>query len=302
MGELLALLSAFFFAFSGATIAKGAPAARGDNGAFLSIVLTGAMALSIWVISGASVTLSENGSFSIAILWFVVAGMLSIVLGRTATFRAIALSGVIAASLLRRLAPVFGAILAYFLLGETVGLIAGVGIGVIVGSLVLVARQDFKKVAGINSAKVGASSVSLGHAYGFAAAACYGSTYVGRKLGLAQLPDPAFGGAIGALTGLVWYALAIPFSQTHRAAVTGLISTTGKWQFMAALSMSAGQVSLFFALNYTTVTTVAIIGGMDIFIGAWLAAFVFRTEPPPSLSVTLGTILATIGVILVALD
>jgi drug/metabolite transporter (DMT)-like permease len=299
IGELLALLSAFCFAFSGAAIAKGAPGASGDNGALLSIVLTAVFGGLIWALMGARLPEVQGAALWAGLGWFVLSGILSTVLGRTTMFRSIALAGVITASLFRRLIPFFGALLAVAILGEMVSAIAGFGMVLIFISLgVVVARELSRAPSSLTSAD---QDARIGHLYGVASAACYGSAYVVRKLGLNHLPDPALGGMIGAIAGLAWYALAAPFNLRHRTAITGLIATTGRWQFAAASAMSAGQISVFFALSYTNVATVAIIGALDIFIAAWLAAFVLRTEPVPGPAVIFATALATMGVVLVAL-
>ena len=49
MGELYALLSAASFGVAGAAVAKGAPAAKGDNGVFLSVILTLMLSVFLWV-------------------------------------------------------------------------------------------------------------------------------------------------------------------------------------------------------------------------------------------------------------
>ena len=52
MGEIYALLSAASFGVAGAAVAKGAPTAKGDNGVFLSIVLTLVLSSFLWFAFG----------------------------------------------------------------------------------------------------------------------------------------------------------------------------------------------------------------------------------------------------------
>ena len=54
MGELFALLSAGCFATANVTITRGSIAGNADNGAFLSILLTAAVAVIAMLLAGSS--------------------------------------------------------------------------------------------------------------------------------------------------------------------------------------------------------------------------------------------------------
>ncbi|MBF9056221.1 EamA family transporter [Rhodobacterales bacterium HKCCA1065] len=300
LGELIALCSAGFFGLAGAAIAKGAQHQRGDNGAFLSIVLTLLFGALIWLVLG-----PEQGwptrwdVLATGMGFFVASGLLATVFGRLTNFRAIALSGAIRASLYRRLIPVFSLILAFVLLGERYEPFTFAGMGLILGSVVLTmrerapARQAFDEVP--------ASQLRLGAIFGAVCALCYAAAYVARKLAMGAVPDAAFGAMVGAITGVLWYIAAAPFSARYHASLTGVFRDTGPWQWIAAASLSVGQVLLFFALKHADVAVVAIIGTTELFIGAYLAAYLFKTEPPPGLWLVLATVLATVGVVMVAI-
>ena len=73
------------------------------------------------------------------------------------------------------------------------------------------------------------------------------------------------------------------------------------WQFVAALCISTGQISQFVALSFTGVSQVAVVNSVEVFISAYLAVVVFRTESMPGPLVLAGTLLATAGVVLVAI-
>lgn len=85
MGEFYALLSAASFGVAGAAVAKGAPEARGDNGVFLSIVLTCALSGLLWVAFGIELgTIDGQRTLVVGIAFFVAAGLLATVLTRQA--------------------------------------------------------------------------------------------------------------------------------------------------------------------------------------------------------------------------
>ena len=104
MGEIYALLSAASFGVAGAAVAKGAPTAKGDNGVFLSIVLTLVLSSFLWFAFGIDLeTIDGVHPFLNGISFFIAAGVLATVFGRLMNYRSIALSGAICSSLFRAL-------------------------------------------------------------------------------------------------------------------------------------------------------------------------------------------------------
>ena len=299
LGELIALCSAVFFGLAGAAIAKGAQQGQGDNGAFLSILLTLLFAAVIWLVRGAEDGWPTGGDvLATGVGFFVASGLLATVFGRLTNFRAIALSGAIRASLYRRLIPVFSLVLAFALLGERYGPVALAGMALVLGSVVLTMRERAPARQAFDA--VPASQLRLGAIFGAICALCYAAAYVARKLAMEAVPDAAFGALVGAMTGIVWYAAAAPFSSRYHASLTRVLRDAGIWQWVAAASLSMGQVLLFFALKHAEVAVVAIIGTTELFVGAYLAAYLFKTEPTPSLWLVLASIMATLGVVMVA--
>lgn len=299
-GELIALCSACFFGLGGAAIAKGATEARGDNGVFLSILLTMLFSGTIWlVLEPESGWPEESGAVVWGIGFFVASGLLATVFGRLTNFRSIALAGAIRASLYRRLIPVFSIVIAFVLLGERYGAVALAGMTLILLSVGLTVRERASVSSG-SFLEIPPGQLRLGAIMGATCALCYAAAYALRKLAMDFVPDAAFGAMVGAITGIVFYIAAAPFSALCRSSLTGALCNSGVWQWLAAASLSAGQVLLFFALKHADMAVVAIIGTTELFIGAYLAAILFRTEPPPGLQLVLATVLASLGVALVA--
>ena len=119
IGEALALLGAGAYGLAGLSILRGQATARGDNGVFLSVVVTAALSCLLWLVAGRvplRAVLTGGGLPSLGI--FALAGLASIVLGRMTMYRATVALGAVRASLLRRLTPVFAILFAVVLLGE----------------------------------------------------------------------------------------------------------------------------------------------------------------------------------------
>ncbi|MEW5420303.1 EamA family transporter [Amorphus sp. 3PC139-8] len=300
IGPLFALLSALCFATASASIAKGAGQTSGDNGAFLSVVMTLIVAGTLWLLLGNPLG-SFDRALAIGAVYFALSGVLSTVVGRLTLFRSVELAGAIQASLFRRLTPLFGAVFAFVILGETVGYLGVAGMAVVLASLFLVIAIK----AEANPFEIRGDDVATTHrgqVFGTLSAGSYGASYVARKLGMMYVPDPTLGTFVGALSGLLFYGIAMPVNRRFRAAICGVFRNTGRWQLLAAALISFGQVAQFFALINTGVAVVAIIGSLEVFLSIYVAAYIFKSEPPPGIRVVVASTVATIGVILFALD
>lgn len=301
LGEFFALGAALSFAVGNTAVAKAAQSSRGDKGALLSIVLTALLSGVLWLTLPADA--AENlptAAFWHGALWFMGAGILATIFGRMALFRSISYAGAINASLFRRMIPLFATILAFAVLGETLSPLAGLGMAAILTSIVLVFAESKSAGASRAASAVLPRSLRTGQVYGLASALFYGAAFVTRKLGLQDLPDATLGTLISGMTALACYLLVAVFNERNRSTVVNLVRDTGRWQLVAAAAMSIGQIAQFFALKHAEVAVVAIVGSVEIFIAAYLAVFLFRTETMPRLGVMIATIIATAGVIMVA--
>ena len=136
--------------------------------------------------------------------------------------------------------------------------------------------------------------------FGAICALMYATSYIVRKQGLQILPYPYFGAMVGSFAALVYYFVACLFSAKFRADVKIALSRPRPWQFVAAFCISAGQIVQFLALNHAGVGRVAIINSVEIFLASYLSVIVFKTEKWPSSLVVFATVLATAGIIFVA--
>jgi uncharacterized membrane protein len=136
--------------------------------------------------------------------------------------------------------------------------------------------------------------------FGLLCAVAYAFSYIVRKLGLETVPDASLGALVGSVAALMYYLLGCLLSSKFRSDLRALLTTPDPWQLFAAVSISAGQISQFMALNYIGVGRLAIINSAEIFLSSYLAVIIFKTERWPSQLIALATALATAGIILVA--
>ena len=303
IGELCATLAALCYGFSSVAVTKNARAGGGRGGAvLLSIMLTAAFSGGLWLVIGPALPPAGAGLWA-GIAVFALAGILATVLGRLFYFRSIELTSAIEVGLTRRLIPVFAAGLAVLFLGEVITA------GILLAFLFVFSGVAISFIANPNHAAASSPHTPRtpadqlkGRALSVASSASYGGAYVTRKIAMTWLPDPLAGAFIGAVTGMVWYAVAAPFSAGYRDSIRSLFHKPGRWHVLAAAAISLGQILQFVALTFTSVTAVAIIGSIEMFFAAWLAAFVFKTEPRPGAAFILASLLAFAGVALLALS
>jgi drug/metabolite transporter (DMT)-like permease len=268
MGEYLALFSACCFAASNVTITRGARG-RGmgeDNGAFLSILLTAAIG-GVWWVGGAIGHGFPEIKLS-SMLWFAVAGTLTIFIGRVFLYASIQYLGAVPASAVKRLSPVFSVVLGVLLLGESFDTAMAIGMLLIVASFAVLMRESLKNGASAQDGAKPAPSararlLNLGYFYGPVSALAYSCGYVARKQGLIGMPDPAFGTMFGSMVGGMVFVLIAQFVASYRVALRQTFTSFNPWLFAAGVLGSAGQLLYFAALNSSTIARCAMISSME---------------------------------------
>ncbi|TDK51376.1 DMT family transporter [Antarcticimicrobium luteum] len=290
-GEALAIVSAAFYGLAGAAIARGGRTARADNGLFLSILVTAAGSLALWLLFGRRVLpdlpLQQAAT---AIILFLLSGVASMVLGRYGMYAASVRIGAIRTSLYRRLIPVFALPVGFLLLSELPDPAVYPGAVLILGGVLLSLTPRTPGTA----ARPDASRVS-GHAIAVASAGAYALAYALRRLGLDLWPDPLLGTFLGAAAGALWFLGARMFRAARPSTRPGLLEDRGPWQWTAAVTLAAGQTLQFLALLETEVATVALLGSLDILFTVAIAGFLFRTEAPPGPRIALAVLVAFAG-------
>ena len=249
-GEGFALLAALGYGLAGVSIVKGKTSARGDNGVFLSVMLTAAVSGLLWLGWGqVTVAILATSAAVEPVAVFIAAGLFSTVLGRTTMYRATEQIGPVAASLLRRLTPVFALPIGVIFLSEISEGQTILGAGLVIAAVMIYIGKPVPH-SGPNSGQ----TIRLGWLLGIGSAAFYAVSYVLRSHGLDHLPDAAFGTFIGAIAGLIWLLGINIFGANPRVRLRKLLLDLGPWHWLTALALSAGQILQFFALKSASVS------------------------------------------------
>ena len=294
LGELLALLSAFFFACSNVAVAKGAVGGRGDHGAMLSVVITIGVSGVLWlVLEGGGIGAPSPGWWA-GIAWFALAGLFATTFGRGLLFVSIRRLGVTRASALKRLIPFFSVILAVAILGERATAPDLAGMAMIGIAFAILIRGAMARSG------EGLEAPPADYGWGVFSALGYAFSYIARKYGLAAIALPAFATLVSAIAALAAFASVALFSRHYRDAFGNMFRYANRWLVAAGLLMSFGQFLLFAALVHAPVSSVVMISSLETFLAVFLSVFVFRTEAAPNTGTYVAAALATFGVVAIA--
>jgi drug/metabolite transporter (DMT)-like permease len=198
---------------------------------------------------------------------------------------------------------VFSVLLGVLILGESLsaGGIAGMilifsSFGVLVSSSIHAVRRPPAESPRQN---VLGHLVNLGYLFGPVSALAYATGYVVRKQGLSVMPDAVFGTMVGAIAGLTAFLVASLVSERYRSDVVNAFTVFNPWLMIAGLTSSCGQICYFVALKYSTVSKIALITSMEIFLTMFLAWFLFRGSVVISRDIVAAALLGFIGTVLI---
>jgi len=303
LGEAFAFISVVSFSFASVAVSKASQDGRRGGGALLSVVMTAGLSMALWLVTGAGATFSLPWvDMSKALFWFAVSGLLTTAAGRALYFVSVHDLGAVRATATKRVTPLFSALLAVVVLGEVLTHRTAAGLALVMAGTVLLFSESLRQVRRRRQPPDEASAaIWRGYGSGTLSALTYAGGYIARKLGLAIVADGAFGTMVGALTALLYFAAVAAFDTKRRAVLRAELAMRDVWNVLAAMAISIGQISVFAALQFTTVTRVAIISSLEVVVTMSLAVFVLRSETMPGAMTLLATVVATVGVLVIVL-
>ncbi len=219
-----------------------------------------------------------------AFLYFVAAGLLGPCLGRVLMFLSIHHLGVARAIPLKSVAPLFTAVLAYWLLGERPGPYIWAGTILIVAGC-----------AAFTVKKKSDSSWSRRLLWlPFAAMAVFGLGAVARKIGLGMLPVPLLGITITTFTGLLCL---MGFSAFLPPGQRPDLRWGKAWYFYGACGLinTLAFLSSFYALMYGDITIVMPLSNTAPFFALLMSHLLLRDLERVTGLIVLGTVFTVAG-------
>ncbi len=292
LGDALALGSATSFAIANVTIARGARPDAEDNGAFVSLLLTTAIAGLAWI------ALGMVKGFPLvsgrALLWFAGAGVFTAFVGRVFFYESVQRLGAMRSSALKRLNPFFSVILGVLVLGETLTHGMGIGLALIIASFAVLVIGT-QRAAATDASKSATGIGRWGYAYGVISALGYSSGYLLRKMGLGEAHDALMGAAVGCLVGALLFLATALFNADYARAVRSTFARPNPVLIGAGVMSSLGQILYFAALNEIAMSRVALISSMEVFVTLFLGFAFLRRHERLTPALLVAAVLGVIG-------
>ena len=293
LGDAFAIASSVCFASSNIFVARGSRPGADDNCAFVSLLITTAIAGGLWALGGA--LRGFDAVTPRALAWFAGAGVFTAFIGRVFFYAAIERVGAMRSSTTKRLIPFFAVILGVSVLGErlTTGMAAGV---VLIGaSFAVLLKSGARGDAGAAPR----SRLHAGYAYGAVSALGYATGYLLRKMGLADAHDALLGAAVGCLTGAVLFVATAAFRSDYARAVRATFAAPSRPLLVAGFLSTFGQIFYFAALGESPMSRVALVTSIEVFITLFLGAVFLRRREAVTAPLVLAAALGVGGTLCV---
>lgn len=274
LGDAFALASAACFALSNVTISRGARPGGEDNGAFVSLLLTSAIAGAGWIAVGLArgfepVTIR-------ALLWFAGAGVFTAFIGRVFFYASVQHLGAMRSSAMKRLNPFFAVVLGVLVLGESLTGGMAVGLALIGASFAVLVIGGWKGRQGEGAPSPGRRLLHVGYVYGPVSALGYATGYLLRKMGLAEAHDALLGAMVGCIVGALLFLATAAVNRDYARAVRTTFTHPNYWLIGAGVMSSFGQILYFAALSESPMSRVALISSVEVFVTLFLGALLLR--------------------------
>jgi drug/metabolite transporter (DMT)-like permease len=233
-----------------------------------------------------------------AIVAFIVAGLLTSLLGRTTLFAGIRRIGSSRAAAIKNATPIFTIIFAMLFLNETLSLLTGLGIFLIFGGLFLVAYEQWKKNGSIKSKE----QAWIGLLFAGLAAFLFGTEQAVRKLGLTEMVDPILGAWIGIIAALIGYTFMLLYKQKLKSTIQEQVNNFNIYYLLAGFSTSFGILSFFISIYYTKVSYASAIVATEPIATVILAYFFLKQQEQIGRFMVFSIFLVFIGIVIMSLS
>lgn len=282
MGSVLALSSSLLFAAAALLVRRGM---QGSNAATATVISIGTNLVAMWALA---LAVGSIGRVTLAAaLTLLLAGMFAPALARLTYYESLNLIGVARASTISNTTPIFTAVMAVPVLGETVSWRLAAGTLLVVIGLALTVRPD--RAAPSDRPWAGAL-LALN------TAVMASISFMLRKLGLRMLPDPAVASALtvtGSLITLLPYLWLRSRSEPLRAERRAL-----SYLFAGSVFTTAAFLSYFVALSISDLVKVSPLSNTTPLFALALLAL-FRQPEMIRAATVAGAVLTVLGVLFV---
>lgn len=242
-----------------------------------------------------------------AFAYFIVAGILATYLGRWFFYESVLLFGPAKASIFQVSNPLFTALIAWVVLGESLALsVLGAMCLAVVGLLILSAKPRAASANPVDHTtiarpRLGVRVMQSILFLGMGSSLAYGASNVLRAAAIRDWGEPILGGLLGAASGLLMHLL---FMKDKHALVARLrgASRAGLWLYvLIGVATISGQIFTIGAMRYIPVSIATLVTLCTPLLVIPLSRVLYRDTEPISLRLLVGTGLTLAGVMVVVL-
>ena len=292
-GEIYALVGAMLFGSAHIAVRKAHDDGWGNHNVLLTLTIINLICflagLAYLAIDGQLPPIRTK-----AVIFFAVAGLFTVLLGRSALFASIERIGAARAASYRVTSPIVTVAMAYVLLGERLSPGAIVGAAVILFGVWLLTRETSSRGTARPTEGKAERVVAIGIALGLASSFFFGAGQVFRKLGLEFTSVPLLGTSVGSAIALLALGSAALRGGRWRAMLAEHRKRFG-WQLLiAGLLTAAAQFSIFYSYERARVSTASVLGATEPVWTFVAASLLMRKQEAPtwSLALSIATIVA----------
>jgi len=281
MGVLFAVLSACAFATNNVIIKKGARGSKSNNGFYITVLMN-AILLGICFFV---VVLLQDRPFSIswqALPFFLLAGLCTTGLGRMTLYSSILRVGPSKASAIRNATPIFTTLFAVLILHESIALLPGIGMILLVGGVLFAGYgfvKDRERSGNLTEESRQAQKQALtGYGMAVFSAAIFGIGQGFRKQGLNIMDDAFFGAASGAFASLLFIIVLQAAKGKLKETVEGVRNDFNRYFLLAGALTSVGPLLFFMAASTLQISYVSAIAASEPLITTVVSALFIRNQ------------------------
>jgi DME family drug/metabolite transporter len=282
MVAALAIVAAFFYSISMVLTRIGLKSSNTLTGVLISLLA------SLFASFVASLYLVPLDHFATrAVLFFILSGLTGPCIARFLLLVGINRVGSAITSSLYSSKTLFSALAAVVLLSERFTLSIALGtVIIIIGSIIITLEESGGEIEKKWSKK--------DLIFPIASAACFGISYVFRKMGLSITPDPFLGAVMQNAAALAFFLLRTVAQQNKQRLV---LNDKNAWIFfsLSGLSMVTAQLCVFYALELGEVVIVSPLSSITPFFVFLLVGIFLRDTERITWKILLGAVLIVVG-------
>lgn len=294
VGEVLALVSGFFFAITNIITQKGLHFIPSKKGLFIVNLINALFFLVLLFFADFSTaTLTGAG-----IIFFILAGFFSALLGRYFKLVSISRLGSSRTATLKPVRTILVLMVGIIFLGERISLLEIGGILLVLSGIALVIFE-LKMKKGEGNSQLPAGKMALSSVlFPFLTALSYGLADIFRKLGLNLIPVVLFGTAVNAFTAFILYCLYLFYSKQF--VILKDMDRRGIYFFvLAGFSTAFAWFSWFLSLSLTPISIAGALKSSELLFTLLLSHLFLKREERLGIPVILGGLVVFIGVLII---